>query len=190
MRPAMRRPHVVVVAGAGGAIGNTVLRERFADARYDRVTVLTTRRFLQMPRRLADVVVSEGAWARALPAMDHAVIVFARVRRSRKAVYWQPARTDLLPLAGLLRAHGARELDVVFEQGRLSADERDALDALGFACVAQHQLTAPMVQQATGNWLERLAGWMIAVLRVSMQQVAATARSRRSAHPPPAFKRR
>lgn len=188
MRPAMRRPHVVV-AGAGGATGNTVLRERLADARYDRVTVLTTRRFLQMPPRLADVVVSEGAWARALPAMDHAVIVFGRGQRSREAVYWQPARTDLLPLAGLLRAHGARELDVVFEQGRLNATERDALDALGFTRVTPHHQTAHLVQ-VTGSWPERLAAWMITVLRVSMQQVMATARSRHSAEPPPVVRRR
>ena len=89
----------------------------------------------------------------------------------------------------MLRARGARELDVVFEQGRLNAAEREALDALGFTHVTERHQTAHVVQ-ATGSWPERLAAWMIAILRVSMQQVMATARSRRNAGQPPNFRQR
>ena len=93
MRSVPLQRHVVLI-GAGGGAGGAALHAALGDARYERVTVLTTRRFLRMPSRLADAVVKEGAWAAALPAAGHAVIVFDTVRRARERVYWQPARAD------------------------------------------------------------------------------------------------
>jgi len=163
----------VVVVGAVGATGSVVLRELLGSGRHDTVTVLTTRRFLQMPPGMAHAVVDGDAWRDALPPADHAVLVFGALRREREALIWQPARAELVPLAAALRACGVRTLDVVWADGsHLSAAERERLQALGFEHIAQPRPgSASSASIPRGSWPERLAAWMIRAVLAAMRQV-------------------
>lgn len=169
---------VVVVVGAVGATGSLVLRELLGNGRHDMVTVLTTRRFLQMPPGMAHAVVDGDAWRDALPPADHAVLVFGAVRREREALIWQPARAELVPLAAALRAGGVRTLDVVWADGsHLSAAEREQLQALAFERIAQPRPgSASSASVPRGSWPERLAAWMIRAVLAAMRQVMAPPR--------------
>lgn len=177
MRSVPLQRHVVLI-GAGGGAGGAALHAALGDARYERVTVLTTRRFLRMPSRLADAVVKEDAWAAALPAAGHAVIVFDTVRRARERVYWQPARADLVPLATALHAQGARTLEVVLaDSPQPSAAERQALACLAWDRLDMHQAVMPAPPPVPGGpWLERLALWLIRVLIATMEMAQAAYR--------------
>lgn len=180
MRPATPDRHVAVI-GAGGGAGGAALHAALGDARYDRVTVLTTRRFLRMPSRLADAVVKEGDWPAALPAAGHAVIVFDTVRRARERVYWQPARADLVPLATALHAQGVRTLEVVLaDSPDPSPAERQALASLGWNRLDVHPAVVAVPPPApTGPWLERLALWLIRTLVATLRMAQASYGARR-----------
>lgn len=177
MNDAAPPPRHVLVAGAGGATGSAVLHDLLAGmgrSGHDRVTVLTTRPFLQTSARLDHVVVNEAAWADALPAADHAVIVFGTARRAREAVYWQPARADLLPLARALQARGVRSLEVVWSNAGLDVVERLEIERLGFQSVTDRRRSMVSVLasgQPTGPWPARLAAWMIHLVVSTMQQL-------------------
>lgn len=163
----------VLVAGAVGATGSVVLRELLGSGRHETVTVLTTRRFLQMPPGMAHAVVDGDAWRDALPAAEHAVLVFGARRREREVLMWQPARAELVPLATALRASGVRTLDVVWADGsHLSAAERQRLQALAFERIAEPRPgTVASALLARGSWPERLAAWMIRAVLAAMRQV-------------------
>jgi hypothetical protein len=163
----------VLVAGAVGATGSVVLRELLGSGRHDTVTVLTTRRFLQMPPGMAHAVVDGDAWRDALPPADHAVLVFGALRRDREALIWQPARAELVPLAAALRARGVRTLDLVWADGsHLSAAERKQLQALAFERIAEPRPgIVASASIARGSWPERLAAWMIRAVLAAMRQV-------------------
>jgi hypothetical protein len=164
--------HVVVV-GAVGATGSLVLRELLGSGQHGTVTVLTTRRFLQMPPGMAHAVVDGDAWHDALPPAEHAVLVFGAVRREREALIWQPARAELLPLAAALRARGVRTLDVVWADGsHLNTAERKRLQTLAFERVAEPRPGIPSAAAVPrGSWPERLAAWMIRTVLAAMRQV-------------------
>ena len=106
----------------------------------------------------------------------HAVIAFDTVRRARERVYWQPARSELVPLASALHAHGARTLDVVLaDSPDLSAAERRALAALAWDRLDVHRPAAPLARPATaGAWPERLALWLIRTLIATLQMAQAS----------------
>jgi hypothetical protein len=163
----------VVVVGAVGATGSLVLHELLGSGRHDTVTMLTTRRFLQMPPGMAHAVVDGDAWRDALPPAEHAVLVFGAVRREREALIWQPTRADLLPLAAALRAGGVRTVDVVWADGsHLSAAERQQLQALAFERIAEPRPGSVSTATAPrGSWPERLAAWMIRAVLAAMRQV-------------------
>lgn len=177
MSEAASPPRHVLVAGAGGATGSAVLHDllgSMGQSGHERVTVLTTRAFLQTSARLDHAVVNEAAWADDLPAADHAVIVFGTARRAREAVYWQPARADLLPLARALRARGVRSLEVVLSEGGLNVVERLELERSGFDTVTDRRRSMTSVltsAQPTGSFPERLAAWMIHLVVSTMQQL-------------------
>lgn len=181
MPPAGRRG--ALLAGAGGNQGSAALRELLGDPRYDQVTVLTTCRFLQTPSRLAYAVVTEDAWADALPPAEHAVIVLGGRRRAREMVYWQPARDDLLPLATALRDRGVRSLEVVLATGDgLHRDEREALTALAFDHVEETQAgQLPRPAPVSAPWPERLALWLIRTMIATLQMAQVSYRKRPSA---------
>ena len=162
----------VLVAGAGGA----VLHALRHCGPGDQVTVLTTSDLEGMPRQTrCAVVAKERPWADPLPAADHAVVQIGAVRRAREAVFWQPSRADLWPLAEGLRERGVQTLEVWLADGSaLGASERRRLLALGFEQVTEHQPGGPAPSRVTGSWPERLAAWMIATVWGTMQQVTAS----------------
>ncbi|MDR7093192.1 hypothetical protein [Hydrogenophaga laconesensis] len=160
-----------ILAGAGGNLGSAALHALLGDARFDRVTVLTTCRFLQTPSRLAWAVVADGGWDHTLPAATHAVIVLGGRRRAREMVYWQPARDDLLPLATALRACGVQSLEVLLPpDDGLHQEERAALERLAFEPFSETRAaTLPRVAPANAPWPERLALWLIRTLIAALQ---------------------
>ncbi|MBA4267636.1 MAG: hypothetical protein C0453_21380 [Comamonadaceae bacterium] len=165
----------MLVAGAGSALLHA-MRTCGPQAEF---MVLTTRGLEGMPRQTSWVVVAPGhAWAASLPHADHAVVQLGALRRSREAVFWQPSRADLLPLAKDLRQRGVRTLELLLADGSvLSAIERRQLQALAFEQVTEHR---PVASQSgpTGSWPERLAAWMIGTVVTTMQQVTASLRHR------------
>ena len=171
-RPPARR---VLVVGAGGALLHAVR----SGGPQDALTVLTTRSLEGMPRQTRWAVVSPGAgWGASLPPADHAVVQLGALRRAREAVFWQPSRADLVPLATALRACGVSTLELLLADGpALSALERRQLQALAFEQVVEHRPGA-VISRPTGPWPERLAGWMIGTVVSTMQQVTASLRQR------------
>jgi hypothetical protein len=165
----------VLVAGAGGALLHA-MRSCGPQAEF---TVLTTRGLEGMPRQTRWAVVASGpAWAASLPPADHAVVQLGALRRTREAVFWQPARADLVPLATALRERGVCTLDLLLaDASALNARERLQLQALAFEQVVEHRQGAA-ISRPTGPWPERLAGWMIGTVVTTMQQVTASLRHR------------
>jgi len=161
----------VLVAGAGGAL-LYALRSCGPHAEF---TVLTTRALEgTLPRTRWTLVAPGDAWAASLPPADHAVVQFGAVRRAREAVFWQPARADLAPLASTLRERGVRSLTVLLSDGStLNAHERQRLHALAFEQVVEHR-PGTVISRPSGTWPERLAAWMIGTVVATMQQVTAS----------------
>ncbi len=153
MSEAAPPPRHVLVAGAGGATGSAVLHELLGETNQDRVTVLTTRAFLQTTARLDHAVVRDDAtWADALPAADHAVIVYGTARRAR----------------------GVRSLEVVLAEGGLDVVERLEIQRIGFHTVTDRRRSTASVLaggKPNGSWPERLAVWMIHLVVSTMQQL-------------------
>jgi hypothetical protein len=173
MKPQPNAPaRRVLVAGAGGALLHALRH----CGPGDQVTVLTTGDMEGMPRQTrCAVVAKERPWADPLPAADHAVVQIGAVRRAREAVFWQPSRADLWPLAEGLRERGVHTLEVWLADGSaLGAPERRRLLALGFEQVTEHQPGGPAPARVTSTWPERLAAWMIATVWGTMQQVTAS----------------
>jgi hypothetical protein len=165
----------VLVAGAGGALLHA-MRSCGPQAEF---TVLTTRGLEGMPRQTHWAVVAPGpAWATSLPSADHAVVQLGTLRRAREAVFWQPSRVDLLPLATALRERGVCSLELLLADGvALSDRERRQLQALAFDQVLEHRPGA-VISRPSGPWPERQAGWMIGTVVSTMQQVTASLRHR------------
>lgn len=176
MRAVMKPRHAVVAGAASGAL----LRELLTRHGIQRVTLLTTRRFLRMPPGMDDAVLDPEAWRDGLPtAADHALLFYGEIRREREALLWRPERRDLVHLATALHERGVRTLEVVLPPGvePLNAAERRALKRLGFGPLHRAPAT-PTARPTNGSWPARLAAWMIHVALVSMQQVS-TSRARR-----------
>lgn len=178
MRPAMKPRHAVVAGAASGVLW----RELLTHHRIQRVTLLTTRRFLRMPPGMDDAVVDPAAWRDGLPAAaDHALLFYGAVRREREALIWRPERRELVQLATALHERGVRTLEVVLPPGvePLNVAERRALKQLGFDPL-RRAAASPTVRPANGSWPARLAAWMIHVALVSMQQVMSSSQARGS----------
>ncbi len=177
--------HVVVAGAASG----TVLHELLNNPTVERVTLLTTRGFLRMPPGIHDAVVDPAAWREGLPAADHALLIFGALRRTREALYWHPARADLLPLAAALHQRGLRTLEVVAlspDVPPVSAEERKQLQLLGL--VLQPLSTRPAVPgvlHSTGPWPARLALWLIHTVWTVMQQLMVKESPRKGSDKPP-----
>jgi len=161
----------VLVAGAGGAL-LYALRSCGPD---DAFTVLTTRAMEGMlPQTRWTLVAPGDAWADSLPPADHAVVQLGAMRRAREAVFWQPSRADLLPLATALRQRGVGSLAVLLSDGStLNAHERQGLGELAFEQVVEHR-PGTVVVHSRGAWPERLAAWMIGTVVATLQQVTAS----------------
>lgn len=173
--------HAVVAGTANPAL----LRELLTHHGIQRMTLLTTRRFLRMPASMDNAVLDAHRWSEGLPSADHALLLFGAARREREALLWHPPRADLVALATALHGRGVRTLQLVLPVGvaPLSTVEQRALKQLGFDQNA-HALAPSSVTPTSSSWPARLATGMIHIVLMSMRQVSAAQGRRDRARAP------
>lgn len=178
----------LLVMGAVGRSGMAVWRELLGAGTAHAVTVLCTRALRHQPRGLQHAVVAGGAWPACLPhiqASDQVLMVFDQRRHAREAVFWQPPREALLPLAQALHAHGVRRLEVLCAPALApDAAELGALQRLGYGVrVPQPRtLTASAAAGEHRSAPARLAAWLLHTLIDTLNALGAV-------HVKPAAKR-
>jgi hypothetical protein len=165
----------LLIAGAGGVLGNAVLRRLVGLHRYTRTQVLAREPMAPALRQVGIHVV--GGEVAHWPTMhaDVAVVMFdpPRMYYGRERALWVPAPEQLPVLAAWLKRCGVRTLAIVLphaqgtlpaalQRGLASLDEH-ALAALGFErllIVRSAQKPAATKQPSA---LHGLAAWMLGV---------------------------
>lgn len=173
--PPARAISRLVVAGAGGALGNEVIRRLVGRDQFDNTEVLA-REPIRTGLRGVRTQVIEGDPA-TWPATDAdtALVMFdpPRMFHQRERALWTPHPQQLPALAAWLRASGVRTLAVVLPhaQGRLpealkrglaSLDEQ-SLAALGFERLLIIRSARAPARSAPGGRLPALASWMLSI---------------------------
>ena len=178
-RPALPR---LLVAGAGGVLGNKVLRRLAGSARYAHTTLLVSE---PMKAALSTVSMTPvtGPVAR-WPVLPHTpgaaltgLIMFEppRLYYERERALWTPKPDELLALATWMHKSGADTLVVVtphapgrlpdaIKQGLASLDEH-ALSSLGFARVLLVRSARKADASTASGALEKLAEWMLSIVK-------------------------
>ncbi|HWI81552.1 hypothetical protein [Ramlibacter sp.] len=173
--PPARAISRLVVAGAGGALGNEVIRRLVGRDQFDNTEVLA-REPIRTGLRGVRTQVIEGDPA-TWPATDAdtALVMFdpPRMFHQRERALWTPHPQQLPALAAWLRGSGVRTLAVVLPhaQGRLpealkrglaSLDEQ-SLAALGFERLLIIRSAQAPARSAPGGRLPALASWMLSI---------------------------
>lgn len=184
MRPA------TLVAGATGVLGNEVLSRLAGSPVFGAARVLAREPMRDGLRGLTTLQVSGGPVGAWPPLADFdggagalggpapiGVIMFEppRLFHDRERALWTPQPGELVALARWMRAGGVATLAVVLPhaQGRLpealkrglaSLDEQ-AVAALGFERLIIVRSAQKPAAASTGNLGQRMAGWMLGVLR-------------------------
>ncbi len=171
----------VVLAGAGGALGNALLARLTSAPGAGRTQVLVKEPFTMAMRSVSTVMVSAPLSASAdecCPPVRAQVAVVAfdapRLYHQRERALWMPQPHELLPLATWLRAAGVHTLAVVLPhaQGRLPAAvqqglanlDEQALVALGFdRLLLVRTPRKPEAPQNQRHPLQRLAQLMLSI---------------------------
>ncbi|MFH0134610.1 hypothetical protein ACGLHS_30655 [Variovorax sp. VaC1] len=168
----------LLIAGATGALGQELLRRLAGSHRFAHARVLA-REPIRDGLRGVETYLSPGLpiaqWP--LTSADTAVIAFdpPRMYHERERALWVPAPSDLPELSRWLRACGVRTLAIVqpHDQGRLpealkrglaSLDEQ-AVVANGFERVILVRSARKPANAKFANPAERLAAWMLSVVR-------------------------
>jgi hypothetical protein len=167
----------LLVAGAGGALGNEVVRGLVGLHRFDSTEVLA-REPTQAGMRHVEARMVDGDPAGWVPAaVDTGIVLFdpPRLFHQRERALFAPAPEQLPALAAWLRRSGASTLAVVLphapgrlpealKRGLANLDEQ-ALAALGFErLLIIRSAQAPV--RATGRGrLHALARWMLSVVK-------------------------
>ncbi len=168
----------LLIAGATGALGQELLRRLTGLHRFAHARVLA-REPIHDGLRGVETFLCPGPpiaqWA--LTSADTAVIAFdpPRLYHDRERALWVPEPADLPELARWLRACGVRTLAIVqpHDQGRLpealkrglaSLDEH-AVVANGFERVILVRSARKPLNAKFANPAERLAAWMLSVVR-------------------------
>jgi hypothetical protein len=164
------RAEVLLVLGAGGALGSAVLARALACGRFARVQALVARPLASALRGFEPLPSSRlGGALRA----DTALIVFERARRSngRDEAFVQAQPTQLCTLAAQLRAGGVRRLLVVvphapallpqaLKSGLATLDEAQVV-SLGFEQLLFLRAAQAAAGSAASGWAARLgAAWL------------------------------
>jgi len=176
-RTTAARADVLLVVGAGGALGSALLARALACARFGRVQALVAKDMASALRGFEPV--PQAALAGPLRA-DSAVIVFERTRRSngRDEAFMQPEPEQLTQLATRLRAGGVRRLMVwvphapallpqalkaglaTLDEGRVAALGFEHLVFVRAARAARGSTAVGWAQRLAAGWLSQLA-WMV-----------------------------
>lgn len=168
----------LLIAGATGALGQELLRRLTGLHRFAHTRVLA-REPIRDGLRGVQTFLCPGLpiaqWA--LTSADTAVIAFdpPRLYHDRERALWVPEPAELPELARWLRACGVRTLAIVqpHDQGRLpealkrglaSLDEQ-AVVANGFDRVILVRSARKPLNARFANPAERLAAWMLSVVR-------------------------
>jgi len=162
----------VVIIGAGGALGSSVLAEALVAGRFQRVQALVAAPLASTLRGLVPLTRAALDTGQGEPA-DAAIVVFDRERRSngRDDAFEMPEPEQLLPLARALRSQGTKRLVVLMPHapaqlpqalaaGLASLDET-ALVALDFEHLVILRAARPSGTAAPTALLDRLArAWL------------------------------
>ena len=168
----------LLIAGATGALGQELLRRLTGLHRFARARVLAREPIHDGLRGVETFLCPSPPIAQwALTSADTAVIAFdpPRLYHDRERALWVPEPVDLPELARWLRACGVRTLAIVqpHDQGRLpealkrglaSLDEH-AVVANGFERVILVRSARKPLNAKFANPAERLAAWMLSVVR-------------------------
>jgi hypothetical protein len=168
----------LVIAGAGGALGNEVMRRLIGLRQFASTQVLAREPITTGLRGVTVRVVGEGAPAQwPLTEGDTGVILFdpPRMFHERERALWTPLPEQLPQLAAWLRRSGVSTLAVVMPhaQGRLPEALKRGLanlDEHALATAGFERLLIVRLAQAPGRGpaqgrLAGLARWMLAVCK-------------------------
>lgn len=168
----------LLIAGAGGALGNAVLRRLVGVHRFAYTQVLAREPVQQGMRSLSVHLVAGSitAWPQDVRC-DVAVMMFEppRMFYERERALWTPAPDQLVALAAWLRACGAQTLAIVLphaqgtlpeslKRGLASLDEQ-ALAAIGFERLLILRSAVKPAALKNANALEGLAQWMLSIFK-------------------------
>ncbi|MBS7808826.1 hypothetical protein [Variovorax sp. PCZ-1] len=168
----------LLIAGATGVLGNTVLRRLVGVHRYAHTQVLARERVQQGMRQLSLHLVAGdiAGWPVNLSS-DVAVVMFEppRMFYERERALWTPEPAQLTELAAWLYASGASTLAVVLpyaqgtlpeslKQGLASLDEQ-ALAATGFERLLIFRSAEKPAALRHKHPLAALAHWMLGIFK-------------------------
>ncbi|RZJ02993.1 MAG: hypothetical protein EOO54_26050 [Haliea sp.] len=171
------RPRLLV-AGAGGVLGNEVLRRLAGSGCFSHTELLACEAMTAALSQVSMAQTGPGPIAdwplRPLP-VDVALVMFEppRLYYGRERALWTPTPEQLLPLARWLRRCGAGTLVVVtpHAQGRLpdalkrglaNLDEQ-ALTGLGFERLLLVRSARKAEKTSASGLLENTAAWMLSI---------------------------
>jgi hypothetical protein len=175
----------VLVAGGGGKLGGEVVRRLVASVslrRYRHVALMATEDFhaAMAGVKVLPVTPVVADWLPLKPKdpknrIQTAVVMFEppRMFYARERTIWTPHPSELPALAKWLHASGIRHLVVVLphqpgmlpaalQQGLASLDEQ-MVTTLGFERVIFMRMAQTDIAVKTGNYLERVATWMLGI---------------------------
>jgi hypothetical protein len=175
----------VLVAGGGGKLGGEVVRRLVASVslrRYRHVALMATEDFhaAMAGVKVLPVTPVVADWLPLKPKdpknrIQTAVVMFEppRMFYARERTIWTPHPSELPALAKWLHASGIRHLVVVLphqpgmlpaalQQGLASLDEQ-MVTTLGFERVIFMRMAQTDIAVKTGNYLQRVANWMLGV---------------------------
>jgi hypothetical protein len=194
MAPASPAKHQrLLIAGAGGALGNEVVRRLVGLHGFERAEVLA-REPIRAGLRHVGVRVVDGDPAGWPPAAtDTGIVLFdpPRLFHQRERALFAPAPEQLPALAAWLRRSGASTLAVVLphapgrlpealKHGLASLDEQ-ALAALGFERLLIIRSAQAPGRATRGGRLHALARWMLSVVTYMIPSSEQPVRSRKVA---------
>jgi len=168
----------LLIAGATGALGQELLRRLAGSHRFAHARVLSREPIRDGLRGVETCLSPDRPIAQwPLTTADTAVIAFdpPRLYHDRERALWVPQPSDLPALSRWLRACGVQTLAIVqpHDQGRLpealkrglaSLDEQ-AVVANGFDRVILLRSARKPLNAQFANPAERLAAWMLSVVR-------------------------
>jgi hypothetical protein len=173
--PSTAATSTLLIAGAGGVLGNAVLRRLVGMHRYTRTQVLAREPMAPALRQVGIHVVGGEMAAWPLLHADVAVVMFdpPRMFYGRERALWVPAPEHLAALAAWLRRCGVHTLAVVLphaqgtlpaalQRGLASLNEH-ALAALGFKRLLIVRSAQKPIAAKQSHALHGLAAWMLGI---------------------------
>lgn len=169
----------LVVAGAGGVLGNEVLRRLAGSGRYAHTELLASE---PMKAGLSTVSMAQvagpvDAWPALPQPAQTGLIMFEppRLYYERERALWTPRPDELLPLAQWMHRSGVNTLVVVtphapgrlpeaIKQGLANLDEH-ALSSLGFLRVLIVRSARKADASTASGVFEKLAEWMLSIVK-------------------------